>query len=232
MGFHKLDFLSIAPKNLIFQNTSNKTNFGGILTLFYIFVVLIISVYYLLDYMAKDNFSIEYIRYTHDYNNFYKRDEGSNDARYNPYFLFRFEIFGDDKTERLSKDFKLLNFSELVEDKVSFISRGKPHTKRISDINLQILYKCRDENCTVPFDQIYLYVFYYGFIIDHQNETSPIYLYDKIYAKRFFYSYQNPEATVMKWKIVKYNPDKGLFTFFNKLNETEKEKQKKNWSNK
>ena len=120
MGFHKLDFLSIAPKNLIFQNTSNKTNFGGILTLFYIFVVLIISVYYLLDYMAKDNFSIEYIRYSRDSNNFYKRNEDFNDARYNPYFEFRFEIVGDNIEERLSKDFKLLNFSELAEDKVSF----------------------------------------------------------------------------------------------------------------
>ena len=67
MGLHKLDFLSNAPQNLIFQNTSNKTNFGGVITLFYIIVVLIITVFYLVDYKVKEDYSIEYIHYSYRY---------------------------------------------------------------------------------------------------------------------------------------------------------------------
>ena len=37
----KLDFLSDFPKAYIFQKSSNKTTFGGFLTLVYIFIVLL-----------------------------------------------------------------------------------------------------------------------------------------------------------------------------------------------
>ena len=111
---------------MIFQNNSNKTNFGGVLTIFYIFIILIISAFYLLDYIAKDNYSIEYFKYTHDSNDFNQIDEDSNDERYDPYFNFLFEIYADDLEVPLSNNFKLLNFSNLINGKVSSIERGKP----------------------------------------------------------------------------------------------------------
>ena len=226
MGLHKLDFFSIAPRNLIFQNTSNKTNLGGILTLLYIFVVVIISIFYLLDYIAKDDYLIEYTRYTHDSNSFYKM-QNSNDTRYDPYLDFYFEIFGDNIGEPLSKDFKLLNNSDFYNDKISFIKRGKHLKRRISDIDFQILYKCQDENCTVPFEYISLYVVYRGFVIDHQNKTTPIYPYDNLFAGNFKYFVEYPKYSVLKWKVVKYKPDEGPFSFFNKLTEIDEEKRKK-----
>ena len=41
MGLHRLDFFSNSPKNFIFQNASNKTNLGGVLTLIYIIFFLV-----------------------------------------------------------------------------------------------------------------------------------------------------------------------------------------------
>ena len=38
----KLDFLSNSPKTFIFEKSSNKTTFGGSLTLIYIFIVFLI----------------------------------------------------------------------------------------------------------------------------------------------------------------------------------------------
>ena len=35
---HGLDFLSGAPKTLIFEKGSNKTNFGGVLTIIYLII--------------------------------------------------------------------------------------------------------------------------------------------------------------------------------------------------
>ena len=61
MGFHAIDFLSDQPRNFIFQKTSNKTNLGGILSLIYLIVFLIIAVSYFVFYALKDNYSIEYL---------------------------------------------------------------------------------------------------------------------------------------------------------------------------
>ena len=86
-----------------------------------------------------------------------------------------------------------MNISHFKYDNISFIKRGivKNRKKRISDIFIQILYKCRDENCTVPFDNIELDVFYHGFKIDHQNKTSPIYPNDQMFGRFLQYSIEN-----------------------------------------
>ena len=60
MGLNRLDFLSNAPKNFIFRNTSNKTNFGGILFLLYIFLVVLITTIYLYDFFTDEDYTIEY----------------------------------------------------------------------------------------------------------------------------------------------------------------------------
>ena len=91
MGLHRLDFLSNAPKNFIFQNSSNKTNFGGFLTLTYIIIVLIIFIFYLIYYLSEEYFTVQYIHYQNYLNNseIIKKE---NDIKYNPYFDFIFEM--------------------------------------------------------------------------------------------------------------------------------------------
>ena len=43
----KLDFLSGAPKTFIFEKSSNKTNLGGVFTLIYLIIVLLIFLVYI-----------------------------------------------------------------------------------------------------------------------------------------------------------------------------------------
>ena len=63
---HKFDFLSGAPKTLIFEKESNKTNLGGVLTLLYLIIVILIIAYYSFDYSANDKYSVSY-RYEHQF---------------------------------------------------------------------------------------------------------------------------------------------------------------------
>ena len=60
MGLYSLDFLSDSPKNFIFKNKSNKTHFGGILTILFFILTIIIIVFYSIDYIAQEEFFIEY----------------------------------------------------------------------------------------------------------------------------------------------------------------------------
>lgn len=61
---NKLDFLSKEPKALIFGKNSNKTNFGGVLTLIYLIIVLIIAIAYIYDFSKNKKYEINY---TYDY---------------------------------------------------------------------------------------------------------------------------------------------------------------------
>ena len=52
---HFLDFLSSSPKFFIFQKDTAKTNFGGILFLIYIIVMISISLAYIVNYAVNEN---------------------------------------------------------------------------------------------------------------------------------------------------------------------------------
>ena len=52
----KLDFVSVAPQFTIFKKGANKTNFGGVIFLIYIIILLILALIYLFDYFEKDRY--------------------------------------------------------------------------------------------------------------------------------------------------------------------------------
>ena len=57
---HFLDFLSESPKFFFFQKEVNKTNFGGVLMLIYLILMALITVYYIIDYINRENYDIQY----------------------------------------------------------------------------------------------------------------------------------------------------------------------------
>ena len=52
---HRFDFISGAPKTFIFQKDSNKTNLGGLLTLIFIIIIILMINSYLYGYIANIN---------------------------------------------------------------------------------------------------------------------------------------------------------------------------------
>ena len=60
MGLHSLDFLNDSPKNFIIKNKSNKTHFGGILTLVFYILTILIIIFYSIVFIAQEEFFIEY----------------------------------------------------------------------------------------------------------------------------------------------------------------------------
>ena len=56
---HCFDFLSDSPRIFIFDRETNKTNFGGVLFLLYIIVMVLISLAYILDYALNDKYTFD-----------------------------------------------------------------------------------------------------------------------------------------------------------------------------
>jgi hypothetical protein len=93
MSLNCLDFLSGSPKNFIFNKSSNKTLFGGILSLVFLILAFIIIIFYLLNFFLEDDFSVQYSYYQMPLNNDNEEEKKLNDERYNPYFNFQFSLF-------------------------------------------------------------------------------------------------------------------------------------------
>ena len=106
MGFNSIDILSDSPKNFIFQKETNKTKFGGILTLAFFIVFTFISILYILDYfdsIENGEYSVEYLHM----NNFTYDIEAeimNNNPKMNPNLNFLVDIT-DSNGNRLNKNF-------------------------------------------------------------------------------------------------------------------------------
>ena len=82
-----IDFLSDSPKTFIFKKSSNKTTFGGFLTLIYGLIILIMAIVYYIDYHIKDKYIISYNQNKEGID-----VEKKNDPRYNPTLKFKFDV--------------------------------------------------------------------------------------------------------------------------------------------
>ena len=79
---HGFDFLSHAPINFIFEKNSNKTNLGGVLTLIYLILVILITIAYMYDYSVNSKYSVLYRS-----ENIFKSDLESKIPRYDDKIL-------------------------------------------------------------------------------------------------------------------------------------------------
>ena len=223
MGFNRFDFLSNAPKNFIFRNTSNKTNFGGILFLLYIFIVVLIATIYLCDFFMDEDYSVEY---TH---NSEMLDENTTklklkDDRYNPYFDFMFQFYyiKEGTNYKLNDSFKLINMTNNQTIQLETILKAK-----VSDINILVVIN-RYYPYKVP-ESLYVDIYYHGFKLDHQNNTSPLYQLngeDEWLRNSWMFRDDNPVISIATWRLVKYKEDIGFLKLWNKLNNIDEESQK------
>ena len=224
MGLNRLDFLSNAPKNFIFRNTSNKTNFGGVLFLLYIFIVVLIIIFYLCKFYTDEDYSVEYTYY-HKILNAEEEEIMLNTTRYNPFFDFKFQFYFEknDKKYSLPDDFVLINMTN--DQKIPLNVTLK---RKVTDIDIAVAMN-KDYNKSVPRD-IYVYLSYQGFVLDHQNITSPLYqsnLYSDRLKNDWLFVHDKPSGVYGFWNLVKYKADIGFLKLWNKLiNKKDEESQK------
>ena len=218
---HPLDFISDSPTFFILQKESNKTNFGGFLILFYGIIMLLICIYYSLKYINDDKYTFNSI--THfNLKSEEEKQERDRSSLYNPNTKFELLLLGRNETK--------------LTDKMKFYNPKNNHlfnntynnasfNTKISEFDIYIVYDCETSNCSDYFDYInnlneseqnyYLYTFYQGFKLDHQNPNEPI-LKEENGREIFFYTtnglkHNYTNSLRYYWQIILYN-EKKLFS--------------------
>lgn len=217
-----IDFLSSSPQIFILERQSNRSNFGGFFSLIYTIIFLIISLYYLISYYNEDNYSIQYI-----YQEKTLTDEDTlkmvESERFNPYFNFcvSFNI----KAEKEIKDrFGIRRYNNIL---FSQVNTSTCQNIKITDLNWMIVYDCLDKNdteCEInPYllhsETISLNMYFNGFVLDHQNKTSPLYRLNGDQVSHWFrpsFDIYNPSRQVHTWNNIRYKEQKGFFSIFKK----------------
>ena len=195
MGLEKLDILSESPNVSIFNEDSNKTLFGGILSLIYIVLFILMTLSYLIDFYENGKYKVEYGIQQRIHN---ENDEFIKNPEYNPNLTFAID-FKQNENIDLSERFVIYDMK-----KGELIQRNEEISYSVSDLNTAVLYKCEDENCSLNENDktniFYIMNFkYQGYELDHQGDVQFINL--KIYLLReHYFSLKNLPYNVLNGK--------------------------------
>ena len=201
----KLDFISVAPNLSIFKAGANKTNFGGILFLIYILILLLLAIIYIFDYLSQDNYSFEYNLFLNDTKTlgnkevldttFYKNydfifslakdvrdDDFTKDLNENNNFL----IINENKLWHLKQEGKNIDpidgFTIINPNDECILNKSQVITQQLSP-SLVVLYRCHGsdgKNCT----------------IDDEDKIKVDTYVLNLYYRGFSLDHQNPEAPI------------------------------------
>lgn len=225
---HRFDFISGAPKTFIFQQDSNKTNLGGLLTLIFILIMILIIHSYLYEYFANEKYNI-----TYSYNEIFyedgKLDEIYDDEKLYPKLNFSLDLYGN-----IKKNIKIFTLDR--DGNLHGLPIGEKYTtiERVSDLNFYIFYRCQNSNnCTLReedydgetdydgknyFNIFDLRFIYNGYYTDHQNPKSPI-KRDTDYEEFPFTIEDRVDYYTFGWKIVQYTEETSFSGMFRKSKE-------------
>ena len=214
---HPLDIFSDSPKYFIFQKETNKTNFGGVLTLIFSLIMILISFLYYLDFIDLNDYSIEY---SHIMNLTLDEDipKLNSNPDLNPNLTFLLEITKANG-KPLSERFILYDLTENkpIKRKNNYMC----FNKRISDFHFAIFYNCSNgTNCILNKEDISEYgyrleISYNISKVDLQNYPTPLikdFNITNYYKIPFYFKYTY--NVQYSWEVIKYIEQSTLFDRF------------------
>ena len=206
---HGLDFISDSPRTYIFQKDSNKTNLGGVLGLVYIIIFILIAVAYILEYSLNEKFEFSY--FYKQLTNKEERQEYLKDEKINPNITFYFDI-EDENGNPLDESFEIREYSNFSNK----LERNMPYIKRVDKLEIVIVKKCENENCTFIESKIrpFLHIYFNNYSIDHYNEDNPV--ISKQINHYYRGDYINNDTLIYDgfWGVYIYAEKKGLEKIF------------------
>ena len=210
----KIDFLSNPPKTFIFQKSSNKTAFGGFLTIIYLLIILIIAFTYIYNFVVNDKYIISYINY-----NMPESSTKEYNSKNNPALNFKFDLRDMNNTP-LSDNYLLFDMNTK-----SILNRDTVYKYNVSDLDISVIYHCSDLNCSLRPEDIergydkqfnfYLNIKRQLFTLNLQDKEQPIILSDNNYLSSLYVMNQDHMQSVLEfWQIINVTEEKGMLDNF------------------
>ena len=209
-----IDFLSIAPQTFIFQKSSNKTTFGGFLTLIYGLIILLMAIVYYYNYSINDKYIISYSRYQKNTDTD-EINEKWGDPNYNPSLSFAFDIIDSDQ-KSLSNNFMVYDYSNS-----RLLDRNKIYKFNPSKMLIAIVYNCSDPTCSsLREEDIYLkykfppilhFVFRHSFYdLNLQDDNEPLKLNENPISNLYGFNPDLGHYQNIYWQIATVEEEQGM----------------------
>jgi len=207
MFISRIDLLSQVPQISIFNAGSNKTVFGGALSLIYLIIFLLIAIAYLVDYISNDKYEVQY-GIQQELLTAEKQIELNNNPDYNPSLSFYINLINEDGSP-LSNRFQLFDLNNM-----KIFGKNEEINSRISDLFFIVIYKCDNESCIIndedKVDFGYQMVLKYkGFKLDHQADV-PLHKSDLYFSQGYYFFFNKPSLQYMQWGVIKYSEERSF----------------------
>ena len=213
----KVDFLSDSPKMYIFEKNSNKTTFGGFLTVIYLIILFLLAFAYIYSYDKNNKYIVTYTNYKKACDDT-EREKNDRDSNYNPTLNFSFDII-DYSGQPLSKNYILLD-----ERSGNIIERNKSNQFNISNLRIVVLYNCSDEECSLRNEDLEAYnkSVFYNFVFsrnfyeyDFEDSDKPIKLNKENYTTSYFqFSHDICNIFFNYWRLINVTDEPALSDTF------------------
>ena len=217
-----IDLISQPPANKfsIFSQERNKTPVGGCIFIIEILAIISIIFIFLFDHYKNDLYTIEYSK------KFITRAIGAwntadADERFDKELKFNFKLSTHYYENELSENFIIVDYENLDFTNKDYRKNGV--TKKPSELNIAIIYKCHNEtNCKYfekeeadpDYTRTYynLEIAYPGFEIDHQNAGQPLIDTPNPLTFKLPFLFDTITYTNVRWSNVKYEEATGMWS--------------------
>ena len=214
-----MDIISSSPNLYLFHKESNKTNFGGFLFIVYMVIILLILIYYLVQYFQNPKYTIQ--SFSHfNFKTKAQKEERNNDTLYNPNIKFIVNVSNYNSTNKaegdISNEFLLFDWN-----KNKTVDFNSEFENNISNFDYLVLFECNDTDCSNYFDYIrkyrednrnifYLNFYYQGFTLDHQDGDKPI-KKNTTFERYYQLNWESSIGIINYWTNILYSEKKELF---------------------
>ena len=207
MFIRRIDLLSQVPQISIFNAGSNKTVFGGALSLIYLIIFLLIAIAYLVDFISNDKYDVQY-GIQQEVITKERLDELTSNQDYDPTLNFRMDL-QDMEENPLSERFVIYDPNKNI-----FINKNEQISSNINNLSFAVMYKCENDSCFInPEDKVQfgyqILVDYIGFQLDHQGDI-PLHKSDYYFRLTGNFFYNKPSLNYLKWGIIRYSEDRAF----------------------
>lgn len=206
----KFDILSQPPRTYIFERYSNKTIFGGVLSIIYLLIMIFISIYYIYNYIIGDKYE-----YYYSYRELPEEQKKKVFAGFDPNPPIHIKLDAINELDwNISSNLKFIYYTKDSEKKIIYRNDWTEIT--IPDYAIiDLYYSIEDINDIkeIEFGENFeVNLTYKTFYLDHQNPVCP---FKKIVIYKYLrFNFEKNFILYMNWEFTKYKEKNDIFKIF------------------